>query len=65
MTIFQDLSIARPAVRHLRPTQSVLISHLCQEDQTVLRAEGFMVQPFFHGWVVQQPQLTVGGDVPV
>lgn len=56
MTIFENLESARPAIRSLRPTQSVVIAHVCQEDQIVLSAEGFTVRPCFqNGWVVKVP----------
>lgn len=41
-------------VRKLRPTQSVIIPHICIEQRTVLIASGFRVMPSPIGWVVRK-----------
>lgn len=55
MTIASDLTSARAALRKLRPTQSVVIEHVCHEDRVVLQCEGFSVQPapLLNGWIVR------------
>jgi hypothetical protein len=50
--IAPTIEVARPVLRRLRMTRSVVIAHLCQEDRAVLAFEGYGFRACPEGWLV-------------
>jgi hypothetical protein len=52
--VFETIEAARRALDRLRWSHALIIHHLCQEDQIVLRSDGFYPQPWTDGWRVRR-----------